>query len=78
MSVTKTSDHFQIKNKIPNPSQEPPASSKAMTMGQSKTSEHIQIVIMKPNPCQEPLASFKAPNDNLNDMDVLCIKMKNP
>ena len=29
MDVSKTTDHFQIKIKIPNPSQEPPASSKA-------------------------------------------------
>ena len=29
MAVSKTSDHIQIKIKMPNPSQEPPASSKA-------------------------------------------------
>ena len=29
MGVSKTSDHIQIKIKIPNPSQEPPASTKA-------------------------------------------------
>ena len=29
LGVSKTSDHIQIKMKIPNPSQEPPASSKA-------------------------------------------------
>ena len=29
MGISKTSDHIQIKIKIPNPSQEPPASSKA-------------------------------------------------
>ena len=29
MDVSKASDHIQIKNKMPNPSQEPPASSKA-------------------------------------------------
>ena len=29
MSVPKTSDHIHIKIKIPNPSQEPPVSSKA-------------------------------------------------
>ena len=29
MGVSKTSDHIQIKIKMPNPSQEPPASSKA-------------------------------------------------
>ena len=29
MDVSETSDHIQIKIKMPNPSQEPPASSKA-------------------------------------------------
>ena len=29
IGVPKTSDHIQIKTKMPNPSQEPPASSKA-------------------------------------------------
>ena len=29
MGVSKTSDHIQIKIRMPNPSQEPPASSKA-------------------------------------------------
>ena len=29
MGVSKTSDHIKIKIKMPNPSQEPPASSKA-------------------------------------------------
>ena len=29
MGVSKTSDHIQIKIKMPNPSQKPPASSKA-------------------------------------------------
>ena len=29
MAVSKTNDHIQINIKIPNPSQEPPASSKA-------------------------------------------------
>ena len=38
----------------------------------SKTSDHIQIKIKIPNPSQEPLTSSKAPNDNLEDMDVLC------
>ena len=30
MGVSKTSDHIQIKTKMPNPSQEPPASFKAV------------------------------------------------
>ena len=46
-------------------------------MGISKTSDHIQIKIKMPNPSQEPPASSKAPNQDLNDMDVLCtLKIK--
>ena len=41
-------------------------------MGVSKTSDHIQIKIKMPNPSQEPPASSKAPNEDLEDMDVLC------
>ena len=41
-------------------------------MGVSKTSDHIQIKIKMPNPSQEPPASSKAPNEELEDMDVLC------
>ena len=41
-------------------------------MGVSKTSEYIQIKIKMPNPSQEPPASPKAPNEDLEDMDVLC------
>ena len=33
---------------------------------------HIQIKIKMPNPSQEPPASSKVPNEDLNDMDVLC------
>ena len=33
MGIWKTSDHIQIKIKIPNPSQEPPASAKASNQG---------------------------------------------
>ena len=81
---------------MPNPSQEPPTSSKAPNedlkgmdilctfkikrerakipiTGVSKTSDHIQIRIKIPNPSQEPPASSKAPNQDLKDMDVLCI-----
>ena len=42
-------------------------------MSISKTSEHIEIRIKMPNPSQEPPASSKAPNEDLKDMDVLCI-----
>ena len=52
-------------------------------MGVSKTSDHIQIKIKMANPSQEPPAPSKAPNEDLKDMDVLCIikikvKMLNP
>ena len=42
-------------------------------MGVPKASDHIQIKTKIPNPSQEPLASFKAPNEDLQDMNVLCI-----
>ena len=42
-------------------------------MGVPKTSDHIQINIRMPNPSQEPPASSKAPNQDLKDMDILCI-----
>ena len=92
MCVPKTSDHIQINIRIPTPSQEPPASSKAPNeertwmffalsksrwtakiriMGVSKTSDHIKIKIKMPNPNQEPPASSKAPNEDLEDMDIL-------
>ena len=38
----------------------------------SKTINHIQIKIKMPNSSQEPPASSKAPNQDLEDMDVLC------
>ena len=41
-------------------------------MGVTKTNEHIQIKIKMPNPSQEPPASSKAPNQDINDMVVLC------
>ena len=90
----KDHDHIQIKIKMPNPSQEPPASSKAPNKdlkdidvlctlkikmenqnsdhGCIKTNDHIQIKIKMPNPSQEPPASSKAPNEDLNDIYVLC------
>ena len=95
MGVPKTSYHIKINIRIPNPSQEPPASSKALNEDLkdmdvlctfeikiesknvdhcvSKTSNHIQIKISLPNSNQEPPASSKAPNEDLKDMDVLCI-----
>ena len=76
MGEPKISDHIQINVRMQNPSQEPPESSKNRNMGVSKSSENIQIKIKIPNPSQEPPASFKASNDNLNDMDVLCTKIK--
>ena len=95
MGEPKTSDHIQIKFKIPNPRQEPSAYSKApnedlkdmdvlctfkikiesqiQIMDVLKTTDHFQIKIKMPKPSQEPPASFKAPNEDLKDMDVLCI-----
>ena len=40
-------------------------------MGVSKTSGHIQIKIKWPNPIQEHPASFEAPNQDLEDRDIL-------
>merc|ERR1711954_135720 len=74
MGVSKMSDHIQIKIKMPNPSQEPPASSKAPN-GDLKDLDVLctfKIKIKMPNPSQEPPASSKAPNEDLKDMDVLC------
>ena len=42
-------------------------------MGVSNTSDHIKIKIKMPNPSQEPPMSSKAPNEDLKEMDVLCI-----
>ena len=39
----------------------------------SKTICHIRIKIDMPNPSQEPSAPTKAPNQDLKDMDVICI-----
>ena len=42
-------------------------------MGVSKTSNYIQIKNKMPNPSQEPPAFSKAPNQDLEDMDVVCM-----
>ena len=43
----------------------------------SKTSDHIQIKIKMPNPSQDPPASSNAPNEDFEDMEVLCtVKIK--
>ena len=42
-------------------------------MGVSKSSDHIKIKIEIQNPSQEPPAPIKAPNQDLKDVDVLCI-----
>ena len=41
-------------------------------MGVSKTYDHIQMKIKMPNPSQGHPASSEAPNQDLDDMDVLC------
>ena len=95
MVVSNTSDHIQIKIKIPNPSHDPHTSFKApnkglkdriffppsksrqrakiQIMGISKTSNHIEIKKKMPSPSQEPPAASKAPNEDVKDVDVLCI-----
>ena len=40
-------------------------------MGVSKTGDHLQIKIKMPNPIQGPQVFSKAPNQDLNDMDIL-------
>ena len=69
MGVPKTNDHIQIKIKIPDPSQEPPACTytinlerEIQNMDASKTSARIQINIKILNLSQKPPASYKAPN----------------
>ena len=91
MGISKTREHIQIKITMPNPSQEPPASSKApnedlkdmdglctfiikienQNLDHGYIKDHIQIDIKMPNPCQEPSAFSKAPNQDLEDMDVI-------
>ena len=41
-------------------------------MGESKINDHIQIKIKMQNPSQEPPVSSKAPNEDLEDVDILC------
>merc|ERR1712081_155797 len=83
MGVPKTSDHIQIKIKMPNQSQEPPASSKAPNddLKDMDVLCTFKIKIKMPNPSHEPPASSKAPNEDFKDMDVLCtfkIKIESP
>ena len=70
MGEPKTSYIIQIKIKIPNPSQEPPESSKSPN--QDLKEMGVQIKIQMPNPSQEPAMSSKSPSQDLEDMDVLC------
>ena len=80
IGVAKTSDNIQIKNKMPNPSQEPPVSSKALNEDlKDITINLIQIKINMTNPSQEPSASPNSLNEDLKDMYALCtfkIKIK--
>ena len=46
---------------------------KISNMGVSKTSDHIQIKIKMQNQSQEPPVSLYAPNQDLEDKDILCI-----
>ena len=45
----------------------------SQNMDVSKTSDYIQIKIKVKNTSQEPSASSRAPNEDLKDMDILCI-----
>ena len=46
-------------------------------MGEQNTHDHIKINIRMKTPNQEPSASSKTPNQDLQDMDVLCtLKIK--
>ena len=42
-------------------------------MGVSKSSDHLQIKIKMQNPSEEIPLPSKAPNEDLKDLDVLCI-----
>ena len=73
IDVSKTSEHIQIKINMPNPSQEPPTSSKAPNedikdMGVLST---VKFKINMSNPSQKHPALAKAQNQDLKDMDVL-------
>ena len=72
MGVSKTSNHIQMKIKMPNPSQEPQASSKAQNKDvkdiyvfwtcKTKKGSQIQIKINMPNPSKESSESSKDPD----------------
>merc|ERR1711954_49130 len=70
--ISKTSDHIQIKIRMPNPSQEPPASSKASNEDLKVMDFLCTFEIKMPNPSHEAPVSSKAPKEDLKDMDVLC------
>ena len=61
MGLSKTSDHIQINIKMPNPSQEPPASSKAPN-GDLKDIDVLCTLKIK----------IEGLNLDLEEMDVLC------
>ena len=46
---------------------------KILIMVVSKISDHIQLKIKMPNPSQESQVSSKATNEDIQDMDALCI-----
>ena len=66
MGVLKTSDPILIKIKMPNPSQEPPASSKAPNED-LKDMDVLCTFKINPKPHQSG-----APNQDLKDMYVIC------
>ena len=61
MGIEKTTVNIQINIKMPNPTQEPPGSSKAIN-------EDLKDM---PNPSQDPPAFSKVPNQEFKDMDFL-------
>ena len=68
-----TSDHVQVKIKMPNVGHESPASSKAPNQDFKDMDVlcTIKTKIMISNPSQEPPVSSKAPNQDFKDIDVL-------
>ena len=90
MAVSKTSDHIQIKIKMLNPSQDPPALTKAPNQDSKDINDLctlesqnldlwcIKIKIKMTISIKEPLTLSKAPNQDSKDIAALCtLKIKN-
>ena len=78
IGISKTSDHIQIRIKMPNPCQEPQASSKAPNEDLKDMDVLCQrpVTISKSRSRSQPPSGTttpnKIPNQDLKDMDVLC------